>query len=71
MLDRAKLPCWQCQAEEAPDARHWLGTASDEDYEGQHSPNGWPLMCCKVRVVAQMAPKDLAVKRATAPGWEP
>jgi len=32
-----------------------LGSASDEDYEGQHSPNGWPLMCCRVLKVSNPA----------------
>ena len=70
MIPRKAQPCWQCDKPEAMDARAWLLSASDEDYEGQHSPSGRPLMCCKVRVVAQMAAHEMAAARATTPGWK-
>jgi len=44
------LPCATCEAPEADDVRHRAGQISDVS-ELQLSPNGYPVGCCKRRIV--------------------
>jgi len=57
-IDRMQLPCWTCERWEAVDARAWLGSCSNEDIEKQLSPSGWPMCCCRVRIVGVVPASD-------------
>jgi hypothetical protein len=58
-IDRATFPCWSCKSEQARDVRAWLGSCSDIDVEQQRSPlNGWPLGCCRLKVVGVVPVSD-------------
>jgi hypothetical protein len=46
----AGLPCEKCEAPEADDVRHRAGQISDVS-ELELSPGGFPVGCCKRRVV--------------------
>jgi hypothetical protein len=52
------LPCWGCIQPQASDVRVWLANASDSDIENQRSPSGWPMCCCRVRVVGVVPVSD-------------
>jgi hypothetical protein len=50
-IDRMRFECWNCTRPEADEARHWLRNCDNSDLGSQLSPQGRPLMCCKVRYV--------------------
>jgi hypothetical protein len=54
--------CWHCPHPQAVEVRAWLGSAADIDVETQLSPNGLPLICCRVRVVGVMPTDTLQAK---------
>jgi hypothetical protein len=47
------IPCATCTAPEADDVRHRAGSVSDVS-ELQLSPGGYPVGCCKRRIVAMI-----------------
>ena len=49
----AGIPCETCTAPEADDVRHRAGSVSDVS-ELQLSPGGYPVGCCKRRIVAMI-----------------
>jgi hypothetical protein len=50
-IDRSRFPCWSCTRPEAIDAKHWLGSASEADFEKFLTPAGQPINCCRVQFV--------------------
>jgi hypothetical protein len=54
LVDRTRFPCWTCTKPQAIDARAWLASADQADFESKLSPLGRPLMCCLVHVAAVM-----------------
>jgi hypothetical protein len=63
-LTRSNLPCWKCDADQALDVRHLLGSS---DCEIQMTPNGLPLNCCRVhRIGAIMGLPDRGQARGRA-----
>jgi hypothetical protein len=62
----AGLPCEKCEAPEADDVRHPAGQVSDVA-ELELSPGGFPVGCCKRRVVGAFGGRPDTPRPAT--GW--
>lgn len=61
------IPCATCTAPEADDVRHRAGSVSDVS-ELQLSPGGYPVGCCKRRIIAVMGGQpDWSSSRPPAP----
>jgi hypothetical protein len=48
VVNRADLPCWQCDHPEARDVRHWLG-CNYNPAAGGFTQSGLPLACCRLQ----------------------
>jgi hypothetical protein len=63
---RSPLPCLTCTSPQAADVRFAVG--KDMFADGANlSPNGTPMMCCKVRIVVDM-PSATSSSAAPASG---
>jgi hypothetical protein len=64
-IDRQSFPCWACKDPAAIDAKHWLGSCSEEDLARQMTPSGNIMGCCRVQLAGVVPASMSAPARPT------